>query len=389
MPYPRKRFACHVVTRALCGLVGGSMLGLGLGQGQAQSVTIGQDGTPPETHVVTQGETLWGLSQRYYATPYEWPRLWSYNPEITNPHWIYPGHVLKLRGDANAAVAAAGEPPAPGAAAPGAQARVLKRTSGGASSADAMATGTVTLGEHVYLDAEALSRAGSIVGSSEDHMLLFPSDEVYLQFEKDVVPEIGRELSVFFRQHRDELSPVASKLRTYNRSGGEVVRVLGALKVTDYDDKRRIAKARITEAMDPIERGFEVTDVPLRMEKVPVRSNAVGVKAQIVAAPRPLGTLGQNQVVFISAGSKQGVEVGNRFVVVRQGDAWRDNLTLREHLTGAERPATNPLKGEDYPEEVVAEARVIYVRPESCTALITEALLEVSPGDRVEMREGY
>ncbi len=377
---PRKKLVfCSIVT-ALCGGFGGSTLGLG----HAQGVTVAREaGAPVETHSVVQGETLWGLSERYYQSPHEWPRLWSYNPEITNPHWIYPGYVLKLRSNEDGAGGVA----ASGAVAP--KSLFSKRVGGRGSAADVHATGTVTLGEHVFLDADALKRSGSIVGSSEDHMLLFPTDEVYLQFDKDAAPEVGKELSVFFRQHRDELLPTASKLRTYNRSGGEVVRVLGALKVTDFDAKRGIAKALITEAMDPIERGFEVADVPRRLAQVAAKTNAVRVKSQIVAAPRPLGTLGQNQVVFIGAGEKQGVEVGNRFAVVRQGDPWRDSLTLREHLTGAERPASKPLKGEDYPEEVVAEVRVIYVRPESCTALITEALLELRPGDRVEMREGY
>jgi len=159
--------------------------------------------------------------------------------------------------------------------------------------------------------------------------------------------------------------------------------------VKSYDDDKRMARAVIVEALDPIERGFEVTDTPRTLAQVAPRTNTHAVKSEIVAATRPLGTLGQNQVVFIGAGSSQGVEVGNRFAVVRQGDAWRNNLTLREDLTGADRPSNDPPKSKEYPLSVVAEARVIYVRPESCTALITEALQEISPGDRVEMREGY
>src|SRR5687767_3222086 len=50
-----------------------------------------------ESHPVAAGDTLWGLSGKYLGSSYEWPRLWSYNPEITNPHFIYPGHVLRLR----------------------------------------------------------------------------------------------------------------------------------------------------------------------------------------------------------------------------------------------------------------------------------------------------
>jgi hypothetical protein len=99
--------------------------------------------------------------------------------------------------------------------------------------------------------------------------------------------------------------------------------------------------------------------------------------------------LGQNQVVFICAGSRQGVEVGNRFAILRQGDSWRQTLYLKEQRSGEERPDAHPLPDKAYPFAVVGEARAIYVREESTTALITTAIVEVNPGDRVELREGY
>ncbi|MFT3922682.1 MAG: LysM domain-containing protein [Myxococcales bacterium] len=336
-----------------------------------------------DTHSVVSGDTLWDLSNRYYRSSWEWPRLWSYNPEITNPHWIYPGHVLRLREGAQGGFSTGEQ------AVAGTPAGVL-RPKGFLGNRSRLPQGTVQLGDQVYLDRDALDGSGKIVGSSEDHMMLFPSDEVYLAFDKkNTPPQPGQELSVFVRYHKAEVTPKAGRLRTYHRDSGEVVRVLGVLKVKSYDEDRRMARAVIVEANDPIERGFEVTDTPRSLAQVAPKTNTHAVKSEIVAATRPLGTLGQNQVVFIGAGSKQGVEVGNRFAVVRQGDAWRDNLTLREDLTGSERPSVNPPKGKEYPVEVVAEARVIYVRPESCTALITEALQELTPGDKVEMREGY
>jgi hypothetical protein len=48
-------------------------------------------------HVVEQGDTLYDLSGRYFGDTQEWPRLWSYNPHVTNPHWIYPGDIVYLR----------------------------------------------------------------------------------------------------------------------------------------------------------------------------------------------------------------------------------------------------------------------------------------------------
>ena len=51
---------------------------------------------PAEVHSVVKGDTLWDLSQRYLGSPWYWPKVWSYNPEIANPHWIYPGNRVRF-----------------------------------------------------------------------------------------------------------------------------------------------------------------------------------------------------------------------------------------------------------------------------------------------------
>jgi hypothetical protein len=343
--------------------------------------------TLPERHQVKDGETLSQVAERYLGNGDAWPKLWSYNPEITNPHWIYPGLVLKLKdGVAGGSVAdqqlAAAN--AKGAGSPSTLRFAERRKLN-------LGPDAIVIGEEVYLDRQALAQAARIVGSSEDHLMMSPSDEVYLRFhDEGSAPQPGKELTVFFRQHRPEVEPKAGKRRVYPAtSAGEVVRVIGALRVTTYDAERHIARAVVTEALDPIERGFEVADVPRRLAAVPPSKNAQDLAATIVAATRPLGTLGTGQVVFLDKGSKQGVRVGNRLQVVRQGDPWRKGLPLREELSGADRPDPHPLPATAFPPEDVAELRVLYVRPESSTALITSSSVELIPGEHVEMRAGY
>ena len=58
----------------------------------------------PELHVVQNGDTLWSLCSKYFGDPWRWPRLWAANPVITNPHWIFPGDVIRL-GEQSGAVA--------------------------------------------------------------------------------------------------------------------------------------------------------------------------------------------------------------------------------------------------------------------------------------------
>ncbi len=51
----------------------------------------------PDTYVVQRGDTLWDISALFLNEPWRWPELWRVNPEIRNPHLIYPGDVLYLR----------------------------------------------------------------------------------------------------------------------------------------------------------------------------------------------------------------------------------------------------------------------------------------------------
>ena len=50
----------------------------------------------PETYTVVKGDTLWDISGKFLSEPWRWPDLWKNNPQIQNPHLIYPGDRVSL-----------------------------------------------------------------------------------------------------------------------------------------------------------------------------------------------------------------------------------------------------------------------------------------------------
>ena len=69
----------------------------GVGAQADRPSTVQLNDDVPMTYTVKKGDTLWDISEIYLREPWRWPELWDNNPQIDNPHLIYPGDVLELR----------------------------------------------------------------------------------------------------------------------------------------------------------------------------------------------------------------------------------------------------------------------------------------------------
>ena len=128
-------------------------------------------------------------------------------------------------------------------------------------------------------------------------------------------------------------------------------------------------------------------DLPDRGHWVDVVPAKRSMRATVVASLYPRKLPSTNQIVFVNVGAEQGVEIGNRFYIVRQGDEWRKSA---EGSIGREIETTVPLPDppKHYPWEVVALGRAVNVQPQTTAILLEKAKRAVRMGDRAELRKG-
>ncbi|MCC6554998.1 MAG: LysM peptidoglycan-binding domain-containing protein [Polyangiaceae bacterium] len=318
----------------------------------------------PESHSVRRGDTLWDISGRYYQNPYTWPQLWAMNPQIQNPHWIYPGDHVRLRDPSEAPT----------------------RGNMGASSLSPrrVPPQTIFLREVGWVDDRGDDDWGEVVGSPEDQMLLSEGDDVYIRLkEKDDDKKehpiaIGQELTIFLPLRRAGSGDAE----------GELVSVRGTARVDRYNPKTRMVRARVVESLDVIERGARVGPVLRRFDVIPPAASDKDLEARIIASIYPHHLFGQHQVVFLDKGEDDGVRPGQRFFAIRRGDRWVETLPgagtmarLRARVED-ERPAqVDKLQygiAEDMlPDETYGELRVLKVRKHTCAALVTASMHEI------------
>ncbi len=332
----------------------------------------------PAVHVVRKGDTLWDLSDSYYQNPWGWPKVWSYNPQIVNPHWIYPGDQIRLR-DASAA----GGAQRAFAAAPGA---ALATTSLGKGKSGSVPPTTIFLRDQGFLGDPKRDVWGELVGSAEDQMLLADGNRVYLMMRPGVTLTPGQMLTLFTPLRKPD------DVKGARRPPGEIVSVKGTIKVDQFDPKTRVASGEVVESLDVIERGFKVGPVGRRFDVVPPTKAEKSVQTRVLTSLYPHELLGQHQLAFLDRGAEDGLSPGARLFVLRRGDNWRGSLTVasgmlkdRVKMESSERVDVErtPTSGDDkqFPTEVVAELRVLRTEKYSAVAIVIESRREIEPGD--------
>ncbi len=311
-------------------------------------------------HRVVEGDTLWDITGRYLGNPFDWPRVWSYNPEIENPHWIFPGDRVRLGPAQPAAVPVATEEEpifeedlveVPDVAVVG---KIGYHKAGRRFRTDGVITRA------------GLEASGRITNAFEEKELLAEGDRVYLEWPDRRSVKLG-ETYVVFRPEGRIYHPVTEAFL------GHHTRILGTVQVVEISPFRKHVVGVIRSSFEEIGRGDRIGpslgDLERPVEPRPNPRNMVGRIAATV--DRGVRELGQDQIVILDRGKQHGVQVGNVFQVVQAGD-------------GLYASEDEPVS--DLPGEIVAELLVLDVFENTSTASVVAARREVHVGDRVVMR---
>ena len=344
----------------------------------------------PPIHLVRHGDTLWDLSDTYYGNPWQWPKIWGMNPQVTNPHWIYPGDQLRmLPGDGSGAsvfdrFARGGRGQGNGAGGNGGP--------GGAGRGQRLVKDTVVLRDQGYLGDPKDNTWGEVAGAVEEQMLLAEGNHVFVVLKPEKTARPGESLTVF----RSVRTP--DDVEGARKPPGEIVQVLGTVKIDRVDPKTHVARGTIVESLDIIERGAKVGPVRRSFNVVPPLKAQKDISAHVLSSFYPHVYFGQNQVVFLDRGTDDGLQAGNRLVVLRRGDTWRASLgskmardRMRLDTPEQVQVERTPLPGDndEFPEEAVAELRVLTSERFSSLALVSQARRELVAGDVATTRAGF
>jgi hypothetical protein len=348
--------------------------------GRGPNVEGARETAPGQVHTVVRGDTLWDLSQSYLGSPWYWPKVWSYNPEIANPHWIYPGNKVRFfpAGEEVPSRVETGTGPTEMVAEEG---ELQAATELGPVSGESLVSVSGKIGYEAqsntlvmtrgFVTTKEVEEAGKIDSSfSEAEMLSFP-ETVYVRFKRKVDAKVGDRYLVY-RTVQEVKHP-----NDNNKRVGFLTELSGTVRVLTVGDK--YVTAQITETWDPIMRGDLVGPYGERvMDRIAVKPNAKALKATVVIPMVPFLTLtGEHHFLVMDRGSADGVAVGNTFTILHRGDA------VGQHLLEAQNDKSKTL-----PDEPVAECMVTEVKERTSNCLLTQSLREIVPGDRAEMRVG-
>lgn len=322
----------------------------------------------PDEYVVKTGDTLWDISKMFLRDAWYWPEIWYVNPQVANPHLIYPGDVLKLvyiDGQPRLTIAGRGE----GGGANRRSPEVRREPLSQAITAIPYDIIASFMGRPTLLDKDQVTRAPYVVAMRDGHIIGAVGNEIYARGVQDAAADARYSIIHIEEQVRD---PENNDLLGY--SGMYV----GSGPIATTGDP---AKLVLTDSTREALQGDKLfpESVDVNTDFVP-HAPSSDVDASIIAV-RSHTVMGQYQVVALNRGSTHGLEAGHVLAVHKAGPVVRDSYSKGGLAVTSRRAGAFDGKVQ-LPDERVGVVMVFKAFDRMSYALVMETTREIREGDR-------
>lgn len=328
----------------------------------------------PDQYTVKQGDTLWDISQTFLSQPWYWPELWYVNPQIQNPHLIYPGDVLSLvniDGQPRVMVTERGGEQVIRGNGERLSPQIRTEELGQAISTISYESLAAFLGRPSIISKEEVKSAPYLLHIRDRHTIGSAGDEVYARGIDNAVVGTRYNLIHVGQAIRD---PDNNDLLGYHAD------YVGTGPLLSYGDP---AKLQLVETVREVLPGDKLypENYQLNMDFVP-HAPTSPVEGTILAVNN-ITMAGQANVVAINRGTKQGVEVGHVLAVYQAGEVVVDRYSDGRSADPMNRSSGVFKKKVKIPDELVGNIMVFKTFERMSYALIMDASHPVGIGYNV------
>jgi len=266
----------------------------------------------PDRHVVVKGDTLWDISGTFLDSPWLWPEIWYVNPQIENPHLIYPGDIITL-------VYVDGKP----------QLRVQRGKGTFKLSpkvrAERLDKAIPTipidaiqqfLTQPLVADQEMMQNAAYVVSSADEHLIVGKGDRIYA---RGLVDDKGSRFHIF-RPGAPYIDPVTNEVL------GHEALYLGDSSVEKFGDPATLELTKTTREINIGDRLMPMTQEDVYAYFAPHSPDA-SVDGNIISVVDGVSQIGQYQIVVLNRGTREGVDVGTVFEIYQAGELIKDQVS--------------------------------------------------------------
>ncbi len=279
----------------------------------------------PDDYTVKKGDTLWDISSTFLNSPWKWPEIWQANPQIENPHLIFPGDLIKL-------IYTDGQPRITSE-------RTLKLVpgeSGGRIDADSKLTPRIRvqqnsdaittipldrinsfLSHSQVVELAELNKAPYMLAGPQKRIVVGSGDTAYARgkFSENLTNYgVYRQGQVFFDPKTKEVLGVHALS-------------VGSVNVQSF--KGNIATVGVIRATEEIRVGDRLLlseDRPMTSTFYP-SSPEGDIQGTIIAVEGGVTQVGKFNVVMVNRGEREGIKVGNVLAIYKKGELVIDRVS--------------------------------------------------------------